>query len=456
MMSNPLLERWEKVCRDQADSPAILAADGSVLRSFSQIEAEARDFQPRLREIPSGSVLALQPGNSPRWPALLLAAFRQGLVPLPLGRHMEEAELRQALELSSAALLLKIQPGQSELEWVPLASTPSPVEAGFLKLTSGTTSAPRLVRFAVDQLVADCDQICETKGITDDDLNYGVIPFSHSYGFSNLLTPLLCRGVRLVASEDRMPRAILEGLARTGATVFPGTPTFFQTFGEMQNAPKLPALRLCISAGAPLTPPVAIRFHERFGHKVRTFYGSSECGGIAYDSAAELITEPGYVGQPMQGVSITPLESGLIEVRSPAVGLGYFPAPEPASFSSGRFIPGDLVQITPSGLFLTGRASEIINVAGRKLNPLEVEAELMKCPGVKQAVVFGVSSGLRGETPIVCVAGDITTQIIAQFAQRQLSEWQRPRDYWIVGEIPANDRGKISRRELAKRYLEQR
>src|SRR5439155_7358494 len=87
----------------------------------------------------------------------------------------------------------------------------------FLKLTSGTTSAPRAIRFFAHQLVADCDNICQTMGITSCDVNFGVLPFSHSYGFSNLITPLLCRGVPLVASEDRMPRAILNDLARSGA-----------------------------------------------------------------------------------------------------------------------------------------------------------------------------------------------------------------------------------------------
>ena len=60
-----------------------------------------------------------------------------------------------------------------------------------LKLTSGTTAAPRAVRFRSGQLLADCHQICETMGIGEDDLNFGVIPVSHSYGFSNLLTPLI-------------------------------------------------------------------------------------------------------------------------------------------------------------------------------------------------------------------------------------------------------------------------
>src|SRR5208283_1942945 len=97
-------------------------------------------------------------------------------------------------------------------------------------------------------------------GIASSDLNFGVIPFSHSYGFSNLITPLLCRGVPLVAGEDRMPRAILNDLARTGATVFPGMPVFYQSFAEMENIPEMPRLRLCISAGAPLTRATAEKF----------------------------------------------------------------------------------------------------------------------------------------------------------------------------------------------------
>ena len=90
-------------------------------------------------------------------------------------------------------------------------------------------------------------------GITARDLNFGVIPISHSYGFSNLLTPLLARGVALALSNDRMPRAILNGIAASGATVFPGMPVFYQSFCELNDTPSLPKLRLCISAGAPLS-----------------------------------------------------------------------------------------------------------------------------------------------------------------------------------------------------------
>ena len=455
MVENALLSAWRGTLARRGSRPAVLAASGEVLRTFAGIEAEAVDCARGLGHLAPRSVVAVQLGNSERWPAVLLALFRLRLIPLPLGRHMERAELDLALATCGAAGVLESGAGECVFRATGASAPPWIGDApDFLKLTSGTTSAPRAVRFRAHQLVADCDHICDTMGITDRDLNYGVIPFSHSYGFSNLLTPLLCRGIPLVASDDRMPRAILDGLARTGATVFPGMPVFFQAFADMENTPQLPALRLCISAGAPLPPAPAERFTARFGVKVRTFYGSSECGGIGYDASDEPRYEEGFVGMPMHGVDIAREsgEPGPIAIRSAAVGDGYFPDGD-ASLNAGRFIPGDLIRWSERGMFLAGRTSDIINVAGRKLNPLEVEARLAECPGVLQAVVFGVASALRGEEPVACVAGDIARDAVLRFCHARLSPWQVPRDVWIVPAIPANERGKISRRILAERYL---
>src|SRR6266853_5108929 len=155
------------------------------------------------------------------------------------------------------------------IEIVPMSISAATTNWGknrpsLLKLTSGTTAAPRAIRFRSEQLLADCDQICETMGISDGDVNFGVIPISHSYGFSNLLTPLIARGVPTVVSRDRTPRAILSDLVRSNATVFPGMPVFYQAFCEMEHVPVLPKLRLCISAGAPLPCVVSKKFREKF------------------------------------------------------------------------------------------------------------------------------------------------------------------------------------------------
>src|SRR4029077_10154150 len=138
----------------------------------------------------------------------------------------------------------------------------------------------------------------------------------------NLLTPLMVRGVAMVVSQDRTPRAVLADIARTGATVFPGTPAFYQAFCHICDVPALPKLRLCISAGGPLSSAVAKKFFEKFNQPIHSFYGASECGGICYDPHGTTF-EDGLVGQPMQGVQIElvdPTEStSQIRVRSEAV-----------------------------------------------------------------------------------------------------------------------------------------
>ncbi len=414
--------------------------------------------------VSAGAVVAVQIGNQPAWPAVLLALFRRGLIPLPLGRHAEGAELESILATCNVAAVLtstgaRLSVKRTSVKPADFGRFPAPPE--FLKLTSGTTSAPRAVRFQAHQLVADSDQICDTMGITDRDLNFGVIPISHSYGFSNLLTPLLCRGVPMVASEDRLPRAILHGLAQSGATVFPGMPVFYEKLTALDTAPELPRLRLCISAGAPLPQPVADTFAARFGRKIHSFYGSSECGGIAYDGTEDQAPAVGFVGSPMKGVKVMPETLGKaparITVRSAAVGDGYFPDPDDAVLGEGRFIPGDLVEFDGKSLVLTGRASDVINIAGRKLNPAEVEARVATFPGVRQAVVFGVPSRLRGEEPVLCVAGEgLDAAVLLGLCRRSLSEWQLPRAVWILPEIATNERGKISRRLLSERYLAER
>src|SRR5207244_569347 len=163
-------------------------------------------------------------------------------------------------------------------------------------------------------------------------------------------TPLLVRGVALVLSNDRMPRAIIDGLATTRATVFPGMPVFYQSFCELTEPLPLPDLRLCISAGAPLPPETAQSFGEKFGCEIHSFYGASECGGICYVRAGQQV--PGFVGEAMSGVEIEPIDPNdrvsLIRVRSRAVAEGYFPEADEDKLGNGIFVPDDLLEKTPA------------------------------------------------------------------------------------------------------------
>jgi long-chain acyl-CoA synthetase len=444
---------------------AIFGTSGKVLRTFIEIEEESHNFERELlRGFREGEVIAIQAGNHVAWPALLLASLRKGLVALPLERTMAERERDVALRICRAAAILEVA-GSANTTNERIALRPLPHESiewgpnppSLLKLTSGTTAAPRAICFRSEQLLADCTQICETMGITGRDLNFAVIPLSHSYGFSNLITPLLARGVPLVLSRDRMPRAVLDDLARSSATVFPGMPVFYQAFSEMEEVPALPKLRLCISAGAPLPLEVARKFRQKFKQPIHSFYGSSECGGICYDRDAPLL-EQGFVGQPMRGLDLELLEPDApvtrVRVRSAAAGDGYFPEPDEKRLGQGKFVPDDLLSVGVDGLRIVGRISDVINVAGKKVNPAEVEAELLRFAGVRAAVVFGRESILRNEEVAACVvAGErVRESDLLEHCRARLSGWQVPKRIFFVEEIPVNERGKVNRRELASRF----
>src|SRR5262249_7824839 len=155
-------------------------------------------------------------------------------------------------------------------------------------------------------------------------------------------------------------------------TVLPATPVFYQSFCEMENSPQVSDLRLCISAGAPLPSAVARQFRMKFGRPIHTFYGASECGGICYDREATNEVE-GFVGPPMEKGEVEVVgparHASRVRGRSRGAGDGYFPEPEAAKLDGGSFIPDDLLTRVGEGFKIVGRISDLINVAGKKVNP---------------------------------------------------------------------------------------
>jgi len=197
---------------------------------------------------------------------------------------------------------------------------------------------------------------------------------------------------------------------------------------------------------------VSKKFREKFNLTLHSFYGASECGGICYD--CETINEvEGFVGRQMKGVGIELLDpdsaASPIQVSSAAVGDGYFPEPDEEKLSDGTFVPDDLLARDEAGFKIVGRISDVINVAGKKVNPAEVEAHLLRFGGVRRAVVFGrpAGAGLRNEEVAACVvvSAQVSESDLLRFCRAALSGWQVPKRI-------LNERGKVSRRDLARRF----
>lgn len=346
----------------------------------------------------------------------------------------------------SGAIVCALEPGQDRPQF------PRPPEnIAHLKITSASTGPARLVAFTADQLAADARNIIDTMGLRRDWPNLGVISLAHSYGFSNLITPLLLHGIPLVVANSPLPESVGAALREIGNATLAGVPALWRAWFEAgvlssQN------VRLAISAGAPLSVSLERDIFDRCGIKVRNFYGSTECGGIAYDSSDKPRTDPGYAGLPMRNVKLSVADDGCLEVHGDAVGETYWPQPDDR-LAHRRFRTTDLAEIVDGGVYLRGRATDVINIAGRKISPETIETVLLKHPSVRSCVVFGVPEKDR-ERIVACVAGESTTpDDLKHFLLNHLPAWQVPRDFWFVKELPTDQRGKLPRGALREKYL---
>jgi long-chain acyl-CoA synthetase len=446
---------WANILQRHGSQTAIYGNDREVLRTFVDIESERTAWRDKLSSFPKGSTILVQLAEDAGWPAIFLATLDLSLVMVPLETEVAGQQLDNVVKVTRPQAAIQSNEFSRLNSDSPDWPAPPP---DLLKITSGTTGLPRAIRFRESQLFSDCRNICSSMGLVPEDVNFGAIPFAHSYGFSNLVTPLLYQGTRFVCSRDRLPRAIYRHIGESEATVLPATPAIFQALSSLSDCDRLSAIRICISAGAPLPAETVQQFYRRYNLRIHSFYGSSECGGIMFDRAGRLDAPSGFVGAPLDGVQITRLPNDRIEITGPSVGDGYFPDQDPETLQAGRFIPGDLVRWLGESAQLYGRASDFINIAGKKIHPSLVEEHIRKLPGVIEVIAFGVPSPTRNEDLVVLVMCNppVPRQTLEAHCRAGLADWQVPRDFEIVAELPVNARGKIKRSELATEYVAKR
>lgn len=337
-----------------------------------------------------------------------------------------------------------------------------PAEIVHLKMTSGSTGEPRCVMFRAEQLEADAVHIRATMKLNIAWPNLAVISIAHSYGFSNVVLPLLLQGHPLISVPDALPGSLRRGIsagadghsAPNGFTL-PAVPAMWRAWwqsGLLEQAP----IECAISAGAPLPLEVERGIFHECGLKIHNFYGSSECGGIAYDRTELPRQDAACAGSAMEGVTLETNADGCLIVRGPNAGAGYWPRPD-AALEEGRFITSDLVELREGMVLMRGRMSDAINIAGRKLNPADVEHAALACPGVTHCVVFGIPSAdaTRCEEAVACVNAipSVQEQHLIKVLSERLAPWQMPRRFWFCSELQPNVRGKFSRSEWRTKWM---
>ncbi|MCC7373124.1 MAG: acyl--CoA ligase [Verrucomicrobiales bacterium] len=416
-----LYERWRQVVAERRGERALTDLGAGRSWTFEELSAESERLSA------PGGRSVFPRGDGVAFVVEVLRGWRHGAAVCPL-----EADQRD--------------PDLSGL----------PVDIVHVKTTSATTRAARPVAFTAAQLAADPANIVATMGLRPEWPNLGAISLAHSYGFSNLVLPLLLHGIPLVLVGSKLPEAVRRAGSELPSLTLAAVPSLWRAWHDADAIP--PGTRLAISAGAPL--PLALEqecFRER-QLKIHNFYGATECGGIAYDRSEVPREDAAWIGHAMSGVELAIDAEGCLRVHGPNVASGYWPHSE-SSLGPGWFQTTDQVELGRDGsVRFLGRSSEVINVAGRKVVPEEIERVLQEHPAVRQCVVLGVPRrGVEhGERIVAVVVAEdgVRREALEVFLSARLPEWQRPGDWLFVEDLMTNARGKVIRSDWRKRFLE--
>ena len=316
---------------------------------------------------------------------------------------------------------------------VPVLAVPPPAGICLVKCTPGAAGISRGIFFSAAQVIADGDRLTAAMDLRPEVPNLAVISPAHSYGFSNLVLPLILHGVPIHLAPVPFPRAIEEIFRQHAALVIPAVPSMWRAWhrsGILKGAP----ISLALSAGSPLSLALETEVFVASGLKIHNFYGASECGGISLDTSDRPRESAAAVGSPLPGVVLTTDLDGRLLVASSSVASGYDSPGGDDLLADGCYLTRDLGFSHSNGeIHLTGTLGGAINVAGRKVSPAKVEAALLATGLVRRVKVCGIPSNdperFEEISADLELCETITLERVKSALCEALQTWELPR-HW--------------------------
>ncbi|MFK4106427.1 (2,3-dihydroxybenzoyl)adenylate synthase [Streptomyces sp. NPDC019531] len=342
-----------------------------------------------------------------------------------------------------------------------------------LLLSSGTTAMPKMIPRTHDQFTYRLRMMQEICGFSEESVYLAALPVGHDFTLSNVMTTLSTGGT-VVLAADPSPQECFQLIEREGVTITSVVPTIAATWLEAKEWARedLSSLSLIQVGGSSLPQRLAKRVEPSFDCRLQQVFGMSE-GLINFTR----LTDPPEVvmtcqGRPLSpadeikvvddtGAEIAPGQVGELLARGPGVIRGYYRAAEQnaAAFTQdGFYRTGDLVRLTESGnIVVQGRRKDVINRAGEKISPAEVENHLLDHPAVRQAAVVGIPDSDLGE--YVCAylvsGGPAPTlpELRELFKAKGVAAYKVPHRVEIVDGLPLTAMGKVDKKALVAKGM---
>jgi long-chain acyl-CoA synthetase len=436
-----------------------------------------------------GERVALHLPNRPDFVLTYYAALKAGLVPLSLNTSYKADELEYIVNHAAAAMVVTADgidaslPARGrmpsvrhllhakELDGLRGRAALRAVETdrddtAAILYTSATTGRPKGVMLTHANIVSNAYATVHHLKMTEADRGLCALPMFHCFGQNAIMNSLVTAGGALVLHERFVPDAFVAAVAAQRITILYAVPTMYILFLAMATA-DFRSVRLCFSAAATLAGDVEARWHAAHGHWIQQGYGLTETSPFASYNH-EVAFRRSSVGTPIENVEMKIVDAegrevadgelGEILIKGPNVMKGYFgdAAATAASIRDGWLHSGDIGYRDGDGyFFIVDRLKDMINVAGFKVFPREVEEVLFRHPAVKEAAVIGVADPVRGEAVKAFVVlkdgAAVTAEALQALCRSAIASVKVPERIEFIAALPKNPTGKILKKELRTR-----
>lgn len=342
------------------------------------------------------------------------------------------------------------------------ASGPAGLErlnAAFIRFTSGTTADSKGVVLSHEATSARVEAADQVIRLGAEDRILWVLPLA--YHFAVTIVAYVRAGSHILMCPDTLPAGLVDSARRLGATLLYASPLHFERMANLTPGAPLRSVRLALSTSAPIATAVIDRFESQYGVALGQAYGLIEAGLPCINRRADGVPAAS-VGRPVPGYEVAVFAdsgahlpagaSGEVAVRGAGLFSAYY-VPwrlRDRVTRHGWFFTGDLGWLDQSGaLYLEGRKTAAIFVAGLKVFPEEVEECINRYPGVRESRVFAGAHPHLGEVPVAevvleSVGGDLAG--LREHCVQALSTYKVPVEFRVIERIPRTPGGKVLRR----------
>jgi long-chain acyl-CoA synthetase len=479
----------EHAAKTFPDHPAILF-EGTRL-TYSELNAKANRITNALKAhgITRGDRVALYLPNIPEFAICYLAVLKAGAIAVSINSMFKSDEVKYVVNDSGAKIIFTVDdlirniprtecPSVEQVvvcekldHWIAHASTDAeaimmdPNDPAVLLYTSGTTGFPKGATLSHGNVISNMESTVHHAGFTHNDRMILFLPLFHVFGQNFIMNATFTAAGTLVMHRRFVLQSVLDSIQNDRVTMFFAVPTIYINLLNTElSSHDISSIRYYFSAAATMPEEISRRWTERFGSRIYEGYGLTECSPFACYNH-DFRHKFGSVGTAIKDFQLRifdpndnelpPGKWGEICIKGPGVMLGYWRKPEETecALRNGWLHSGDIGMMDEEGyVFIMDRVKDMINAAGFKIWPAEVEQFLYRHEAIKEVAVYGVPDPVKGEIvkAAIVLKQDATTtgEEIITYCRERIAAYKVPAEVEFMNELPKSPAGKILKRVL--------